>query len=148
MRRRSFPWRSERSRRSVARPTVMARSWWRSVEPNRWRCERTEDCRMTSQAWWRKTRRVKASHVEWLPIYFYLPLFPFVRGEVLPITSSPPHLIVFSILLCLLSSSSSLPPLLPKYLCFVKRDRSRVLFFSIIVRGSCCFQLYNLVGLG
>ena len=39
--------------------------------------------------------------------------FPFVRGEVLPATFSPPHLIVFSILLCLLSSSSSLPPLLP-----------------------------------
>ena len=42
-----------------------------------------------------------------------LPLFPFVRGDVLPATSSPPHLIVFSTLLCLLSSSSSLPPLLP-----------------------------------
>ena len=27
--------------------------------------------------------------------------------------SSPPHLIVFSILLCILPSSSSLPPLLP-----------------------------------
>ena len=39
--------------------------------------------------------------------------FPFVRGEVLPATFSPPHLIVFSTLLCLLSSSSSLPPLLP-----------------------------------
>ena len=32
--------------------------------------------------------------------------FPFVRGEVLPATSSPPHLIVFSTLLCLLSSPS------------------------------------------
>ena len=42
-----------------------------------------------------------------------LPLFPFVRGEVLPATSSPPHMIVFSTLLCLVSSSSSLPPLLP-----------------------------------
>ena len=42
-----------------------------------------------------------------------LPLFPFVRGEVLPATLSPPHLLVFSTLLCLLSSSSSLPPLLP-----------------------------------
>ena len=42
-----------------------------------------------------------------------LPLLPFVRGEVLPATSSPPHLIDFSTLLCLLSSSSSLPPLLP-----------------------------------
>ena len=42
---------------------------------------------------------------------FSLPLF--LRGEVLPATSSPPHLIVFSTLLCLLSSSSSLPPLLP-----------------------------------
>ena len=39
--------------------------------------------------------------------------FPFVRGEVLPATFLPPHLIVFSTLLCLLSSSSSLPPLLP-----------------------------------
>ena len=39
--------------------------------------------------------------------------FPFVRGEVLPATFSPPHLIVFSTLLCLLSSSSSLPPRLP-----------------------------------
>ena len=38
--------------------------------------------------------------------------FPFVRGEVLPATFSPTHLIVFSTLLCLLSSSSSLPPLL------------------------------------
>ena len=40
-----------------------------------------------------------------------LPLFPFVRGEVLPATVSPPHLIVFSTLS--LFSSSSLPPLLP-----------------------------------
>ena len=38
--------------------------------------------------------------------------FPFVRGEVLPATFSPPHPIVSSTLLCLLSSSS-LPPLLP-----------------------------------
>ena len=42
-----------------------------------------------------------------------LPLFPFVRGEVLPTTSSPPHLIVFSTLLCLMSYFYSLPPLLP-----------------------------------
>ena len=35
--------------------------------------------------------------------------FPFVRGVVLPATSSPSHPIVFSTLLCLLSSSSSLP---------------------------------------
>ena len=46
-----------------------------------------------------------------------LPLFPFVRGEVLLATSSSPHLNVIhlpvcSTLLCLLSSSSSLPPLL------------------------------------
>ena len=41
-----------------------------------------------------------------------LPLFPFIRGEVLPATFSPPHLLFFSTLLCLLSSSSSLPPLL------------------------------------
>ena len=39
--------------------------------------------------------------------------FPFVRDEVMPATSSPPHLIVFSTLVCLLPSSSSLPPLLP-----------------------------------
>ena len=39
--------------------------------------------------------------------------FPFVSGGVLPATSSPPHLIDFSTLLCLLSSSSSGPPLLP-----------------------------------
>ena len=46
--------------------------------------------------------------------YLSLPLFLFVRGEVLPATFSPPHLIVFSTLLCLLSSSSSnLSPLLP-----------------------------------
>ena len=41
-----------------------------------------------------------------------LPLFPFNRGEVLPATFSPPHLLFFSTLLCLLSSSSSLPSLL------------------------------------
>ena len=41
-----------------------------------------------------------------------LPLFPFIRGEVLPATFSPPRLLFFSTLLCLLSSSSSLPPLL------------------------------------
>ena len=45
-------------------------------------------------------------------VYTYVSSFPFVRGEVLPATFSPPHLIVFSTLLCLLSSSSSLPPLL------------------------------------
>ena len=39
--------------------------------------------------------------------------FPFIRGRVLSATSSPPHLMVFSTLPCLLSSSSSLPPLLP-----------------------------------
>ena len=39
--------------------------------------------------------------------------FPFIRCEVLAATFSPPRLIVFSTLLCLLSSSSSLPPLLP-----------------------------------
>ena len=49
-----------------------------------------------------------------IKVHFYLSLaiFPFVRGEVLPATSSPPHLLFFSILLCLLSSSI-LPPLLP-----------------------------------
>ena len=35
-----------------------------------------------------------------------LPPFPFVRGEVLPAISSRLHLIVFSTLLCLQSSSS------------------------------------------
>ena len=45
-------------------------------------------------------------------IYLSLPLFPFIRGEVLPATSSPPYLLFFSTLLCLLSSPSSLPPLL------------------------------------
>ena len=42
-----------------------------------------------------------------------LPLFPFARGEVLPATSSPPHLIIFSTIICLLSSSSNSPSLLP-----------------------------------
>ena len=37
--------------------------------------------------------------------YLSLPPFPFVRGEVLPATFSLPHLIVFSTLLCLMSSS-------------------------------------------
>ena len=45
--------------------------------------------------------------------YVSRPLVPFIRGEVLPTTSSPPHRIVFFTLLCLLSSFSSLPPLLP-----------------------------------
>ena len=45
--------------------------------------------------------------------FLSLPLFPFVRGEVMPATFSLPHLLVFSTLLCLVSSSSSLPPLLP-----------------------------------
>ena len=39
--------------------------------------------------------------------------FPLVMDRVLSATSPPPHLIVFSTLPCLLSSSSSLPPLLP-----------------------------------
>ena len=39
--------------------------------------------------------------------------FPFVRHEMLPATSSPPHLVVVSTLLCLLSYFSILPPLLP-----------------------------------
>ena len=39
--------------------------------------------------------------------------FPFVMDRLLSATSPPPHLIVFSTLPCLLSSSSSLPPLLP-----------------------------------
>ena len=44
-------------------------------------------------------------------MYLSLPRFPFVRGEVLPATSSPPHLIVFSTLMSLVffffQSSSS-----------------------------------------
>ena len=46
-------------------------------------------------------------------IYLSLALIPFVWGDVLPATCSPPHLIVFSTLLCILSYFSSLPPLLP-----------------------------------
>ena len=60
-----------------------------------------------------------------LPVmkYLSLPLFPFFRGEVLPATSSPPHLIIFSTLLCILSSSSSLPPLLAAFLtCFLTQS--------------------------
>ena len=45
--------------------------------------------------------------------------FPFVSGEVLPATVSPLHLIVFSTLLCLLSSSSGLPALLPSSHLFI-----------------------------
>ena len=41
-------------------------------------------------------------------IHLSLPLFPFVRGEVMPATVSLPHLLVFSTLLCLVSSSSIL----------------------------------------
>ena len=54
--------------------------------------------------------------IRFIMLWVYLSLsfsFPFVRGRVLSATSSPPHLIVFSNLPCLLSSSSSLPPLLP-----------------------------------
>ena len=42
--------------------------------------------------------------------YLSLPLFPFIRGEVLPATFSTPHLLFFSTRLCLLSSYSRLPP--------------------------------------
>ena len=45
--------------------------------------------------------------------------FPFVSGEVLPATVSPLHLIVFSTLLCLLSFTSGLPPLLPSSHLFI-----------------------------
>ena len=44
-------------------------------------------------------------------IYISSP-FPFVGGDVLPATFSPPHLIIFSTLLCLFSSYSNIPPLL------------------------------------
>ena len=43
---------------------------------------------------------------ESLIVSLSLLLFPFIRGDVLPATLSPPHLLVFSTLLCLLSSSS------------------------------------------
>ena len=50
----------------------------------------------------------------WVYLSLSLSLFPLSAwGRVLSATSSPPHLIVFSTLPCLLSSSSSLPPLLP-----------------------------------
>ena len=49
----------------------------------------------------------------WIYIYLSLPLFPFIMGDVLTATNSPPHLIVFFTLSCLLSSSSGIPPLLP-----------------------------------
>ena len=42
-----------------------------------------------------------------------LPLIPFVRGELLPANSSSPHLMVFSSLLCLFSSSVFLLSCLP-----------------------------------
>ena len=51
-----------------------------------------------------------------LSLSLSLPLFPFIRGEVLPATFSPPNMLFFSTLLCLLSSSSSLPPLLSSHL--------------------------------
>ena len=57
--------------------------------------------------------RAKCYVPELLYVILSLPLFPFVKGEVLPATFSPPHLVIFSTLLCHLSSSSSLPPLLP-----------------------------------
>ena len=44
-------------------------------------------------------------------LFLRFPLFP--KGEVLPDTFSPPHLLVLSTIPCLMSSSSSLPPLLP-----------------------------------
>ena len=52
------------------------------------------------------------SEATWVHLNPSLPLFPFVRGEVLPATSSPLHMIVFSTLFFLLSSSSNLPPLM------------------------------------
>ena len=74
-------------------------------------------CRMVSR-WWH-TRSIGRVWGGWCAlsrtISFFrlsLPLFPFIRGEVLPATFSLPHLLFFSTLLCLLSSSSSLPPLL------------------------------------
>ena len=52
--------------------------------------------------------------IRFIMLWVYLSFsFPFVRDRVLSATSSPPHLIVFSTLPCLLSSFSSLPPLLP-----------------------------------
>ena len=52
--------------------------------------------------------------IRFIVLWVYLSFsFPFVRDRVLSATSPPPHLIVFSTLPCLLSSSSNLPPLLP-----------------------------------
>ena len=44
-----------------------------------------------------------------------LPLFLLIRGEVLPATFSPPHLLVFPTLLCLLTSSSCMSPFSPVF---------------------------------
>ena len=56
---------------------------------------------------------IETDHVvfDFSGLHLSLPLFPFVRGEVMPATCSLPHLLVFSTLLCIVSSSSSsLPP--------------------------------------
>ena len=45
-------------------------------------------------------------------LYLSLPLFPFIMGEVLSATFSPPHLLFFSTLLCLLLPVSLLSCLL------------------------------------
>ena len=69
---------------------------------NSQQCETSvTECGLTTQ----DTLRWRGSNLS-------LPLFPFIRGEVLPETFSPPHLLFFSTILCLLSSSSSLPPLM------------------------------------
>ena len=66
---------------------------------------------------------------------YYVSSFPFVRGNVLPATFLPPHLIVFSTLICLLSSSSNIPPLLS---CSHPSSHSPAsLALAFIVSSSC-----------
>ena len=71
-----------------------------------------------------------------------LPLFPFVRGEVLPATSSSPHLNVISCstLLCLLSSSpaflsppiSTLASIVSSYFAYVHNSAGILIRRSVI----------------
>ena len=64
------------------------------------------------------------------PIFINISLFLFftlsgVRWQVLPETFSPPHLLVFSTLLCLLSSSS-LPPQTPAFFTYIFKQSSHL----------------------
>ena len=69
----------------------------------------------------------------WNCLSRFLPLFPFIRREVLSATSSPPHLIVFSTILCLFSSL-----LLPVFLlsCIPHISLNTVLLFQHWPRSS------------